>query len=64
MRETTTVYLNTWGAYNNGSIGYGWMTATQAKEFIETIAPIYESKVGYPASFYITEIGDGGREIK
>jgi antirestriction protein len=35
MRETTTVYLNTWGAYNNGSIGYGWMTATQAKEFIE-----------------------------
>lgn len=31
----TTIYLNTWGAYNNGSIGYGWMTPTEAREFIE-----------------------------
>ena len=35
MRETTKVYLNTWGAYNDGSIGYGWMDAAEAKEFIE-----------------------------
>ncbi len=35
MRETTRIYLNTWSAYNNGSIGYGWMTATEAREFIE-----------------------------
>lgn len=35
MRETTMIYLNTWGAYNGGSIGYGWMTATEAREFIE-----------------------------
>lgn len=35
MRKETTIFLNTWRAYNNGSIGYGWMTATQAKNFIE-----------------------------
>lgn len=34
MRETTKVYLNTWGAYNNGSIGYGWMTPDEARDFI------------------------------
>lgn len=33
--ERTELFLNTWGAYNNGSIGYGWMTAEEAKEFIE-----------------------------
>lgn len=35
MRETTKVYLNTWGAYNDGCIGYGWMTPEEAREFIE-----------------------------
>lgn len=35
MMESTKIYLNTWGAYNNGNIGYGWMTATEAREFIE-----------------------------
>lgn len=33
--ENTRIYLNTWGAYNNGCIGYGWMTATEAREFYE-----------------------------
>ena len=33
-RETTKVFLNTWGAYNNGSIGYGWMTPEEAIDFI------------------------------
>ena len=33
--EQTTLYLNTWGAYNNGSIGYGWMTPEEARDFIE-----------------------------
>lgn len=33
--ENTRIYLNTWGAYNNGSIGYGWMTSAEAREFIE-----------------------------
>ena len=34
MNETK-LYLNTWGAYNDGCIGYGWMTPEQAREFIE-----------------------------
>ena len=35
MREETKIYLNTWGSYNDGYLGYGWMTADQAREFIE-----------------------------
>ena len=35
MREETKVYLNTWGAYNEGYIGYGWMTPAEAREFME-----------------------------
>ena len=35
MRETTKIYLNTWGAYNDGCIGYGWMTPDEARDFIE-----------------------------
>lgn len=31
----TQIYLNTWGAYNNGCIGYGWMDPEDAREFIE-----------------------------
>ena len=31
----TKVYLNTWKNYNNGFLGYGWMTAEEAIEFIE-----------------------------
>lgn len=35
MVETTKIYLNTWKAYNEGYIGYGWMDASEAREFIE-----------------------------
>ncbi len=31
----TEIYLNTWGAYNEGCIGYGWMSPEDAREFIE-----------------------------
>lgn len=34
-RETTKIFLNTWGAYNDGSIGYGWMTPDEARNFID-----------------------------
>jgi antirestriction protein len=34
-REITKVYLNTWGAYNDGCIGYGWMTPEEARDFID-----------------------------
>lgn len=33
--ENTKIFLNTWGAYNDGSIGYGWMTPEEAREFID-----------------------------
>ena len=35
MTNETKVFLNTWGAYNEGNIGYGWMTPEQARDFIE-----------------------------
>lgn len=32
----TRLYLNDWGSYNSiYGCGYGWMTATQAREFLE-----------------------------
>ncbi|AGC69246.1 galactokinase GalK [Thermoclostridium stercorarium subsp. stercorarium DSM 8532] len=31
-------------------------------EFIDKVGEAYEKKIGYAASFYISEIGDGGRE--
>ena len=34
-RETTKVYLNTWGAYSDGCIGYGWFTPDEARTFID-----------------------------
>ena len=34
-RETTKIFLNTWGAYNEGNIGYGWMTPDEARDFID-----------------------------
>ncbi len=48
--------------------GFGGCTVSvvktaHAQDFIKTLAPIYEEKIGYPASFYITEIGDGGKEL-
>lgn len=48
MRETTMIFLNTWGLYNMsyepkgeigaqwGYVGYGWMTPQEAREFIES----------------------------
>lgn len=33
--ERTELYLNTWRAYNEGSIGYGWMSAEEAENFIK-----------------------------
>lgn len=35
MRDETKLFLNTWGAYNSGSIGYGWMTPEEARKFIQ-----------------------------
>ncbi len=35
MGEITKVWLNTWGNYNNGGLGYGWMAPDDAQSFIE-----------------------------
>lgn len=35
MRNETKVFLDTWGAYNEGGIGYGWMTPAEARDFID-----------------------------
>ncbi len=49
--------------------GFGGCTVSVVKndkidEFVEKIGKLYEQKFGHTASFYISEIGDGGREIK
>ena len=31
----TKIFLNTWGAYNSGCIGYGWMSTDEARDFID-----------------------------
>lgn len=55
------------GARMTGA-GFGGCTVnlveTQAVEaFIEEVGKGYESLIGYPASFYVVEAGDGAREI-
>ena len=35
MRKETLVYLNSWYFYNNGYIGFGWMTPAEARDFVE-----------------------------
>lgn len=49
--------------------GFGGCTVSLVKDdavdtFIDRLGKVYLDKVGYDASFYITEIGDGGRELK
>lgn len=48
--------------------GFGGCTVSLVKDdcvdtFIDKVGKEYLAKIGYEASFYITEIGDGGREI-
>ena len=34
MDKITRVWLNTWGNYNNGGLGYGWQTPEEAENGI------------------------------
>ncbi len=48
--------------------GFGGCTVSIVKDeavdnFIDTIGPLYEKKVGYPATFYTLAIGDGPVEL-
>lgn len=49
--------------------GFGGCTVSIVKEefvdeFIDKVGAAYKEKIGYPAEFYVSEIGDGGHEIK
>lgn len=49
--------------------GFGGCTVSVVREdrtdaFIRQVGGAYEKKMGFPASFYITETGDGGHEVK
>lgn len=49
--------------------GFGGCSVSLVREdavdkFIETVGKNYEDKIGYAASFYVSDISDGGREIK
>ena len=48
--------------------GFGGCTVSIVKEgnideFIEKVGKEYLEKIGYPADFYVVEIGDGPQEI-
>ena len=48
--------------------GFGGCTVSIVKDeaidnFIKVVGETYESKIGYPASFYVVEIGDGPRKL-
>lgn len=49
--------------------GFGGCTVSIVREdcvdrFIAQCGEAYQAKIGYAASFYVSEIGDGGRELK
>lgn len=49
--------------------GFGGCTVTLAKSdvaenFIRSVGAAYEKEIGYPASFYLSSIEDGGHEIR
>lgn len=48
--------------------GFGGCTVSlvrdeRVQDFIRIVGAAYEKRIGYPARFFVSEIGDGGREI-
>lgn len=48
--------------------GFGGCTVSIVKDeaiddFIKNVGAVYKEKIGYPADFYVVEIGDGGRVL-
>lgn len=68
LAETAQTVPGVIGSRMTGG-GFGGCTVSIVKNdaidnFIETVGKIYKEKIGYEASFYIFDIGDGAREIK
>lgn len=54
--NTTKIFLNTWGAYNNGSIGFGWFGPHEAIDFIEESLENDDFVEKYGEEFFIADI--------
>ena len=68
LAETAQTVEGVIGSRMTGA-GFGGCTVSIVKNdaidnFIETVGKIYKEKIGYEASFYIFDIGDGARELK
>ena len=71
--ELDTLAENAWeqpGVLGARMIGAGFggcaiaiVAKDQADALIKNVGKIYEEKIGYPAEFYIAEIGDGARAL-
>lgn len=47
-----------------GGCGVALVRADAAENLIARVGAAYRNKIGYDASFYLSDIGDGGREIE
>lgn len=71
--ELDTLVENAWeqpGVLGARMIGAGFggcaiaiVAKDKTENFIQNVGAVYEEKIGYPAEFYIAEIGDGARVL-
>lgn len=54
--NSTRIFLNTWGAYNEGSIGFGWFTPDEARTFIDESLENETFVSKYGEEFFIADI--------
>lgn len=56
--EETKVFLNTWEFYNDGGIGFGWMTAQEALNFMAEMLENEKFTAKYGEEFFVADIGN------